>query len=143
MVKNEQGAALLEFSFVLPFLVLFLWGILSFAVYVMESQIMHLSAFTAARVALTNDPQAGEAAAASLLSVSHKDPFWLTQSTRELRGYDLIVRKQGKRVEVQIGREEPWFSYFGQLFQRQPAAEGIECIENAFHQLSVKYAIGR
>ncbi|NLJ24900.1 MAG: hypothetical protein GX354_05675 [Firmicutes bacterium] len=143
MLKNEEGTALLEFSLVLPFLVLFLWGILSFALYVMESQIMHLSAFTAARVALTNDSPAGEAAAASLLSASQRDPFWLTQPTREFRGYDLAVKKHGKRIEVEIGREKPWFSYLGQLLKRQPVADGVESIENAFHQLSVKYAIGR
>ena len=141
MLKNEEGTALLEFSLVLPFLVLFLWGILSFALYVMESQIMHLSAFTAARVALTNDSPAGEAAAASLLSASQGIRL-ATQPTREFRGYDLAVKKHGKRIEVEIGREKPWFSYLGQLLKRQPVADGVESIENAFHQLSVKYAIG-
>lgn len=142
MVRDEQGTALLEFSLVLPFLVLFLWGILSFALYVMESQIMHLSAFVAARVALTNDSQAGEDAAASLLAASQKDVSWLLAETRKVRGYELTVKKQRKRVEAEVGRERPWFSHLRQVLQRRSGAEGVECIDG-FHQLSVKYAIGR
>ena len=143
MVRNEEGTVLLEFSLVLPFLVLFLWGLLSFASYMMESQITHLSAFIAARVALTNDSQAGEAAAASLLSASLKDPFWLTRGTRKLRGYELEVKKQRKRVDVEISREKPWFSYLSQILGRQPRREGVKSIDHVFDQLFVKYSIGR
>jgi hypothetical protein len=123
---------------------MFVWGILAFSLYVIESQMLHFSAFLAARTALTDDAEAGERAAAEFLVGSRGEWFWLSETTRKLAGSELTVNKGRNRVEVEVSREEPWWSSFRSLFQRQPGDMlDIGRLDRAFSQLEVKYAIGR
>ena len=137
MNTSEQGVALLEFCLVLPLLLLFVWGILAFALYVIESHMLHFAAYVAARTALTDGSEAGENAAANFLAISRRELFWFSEPIRKLSGRQLKVEKRGKRVDVEIGREETRFARFLAWVAGRPA------LDKTFNQLFVAYAIGR
>lgn len=144
VMGEEQGTALLEFCLVLPLLFVFVWGVLAFSLYVIESQMLHFSAYLAARTALTNGAEAGKQAAAGFLVGSRKELFWLSETTRKLAGSELTVNKGRNRVDVEIVREKPWWSAFLSMVRRNPWDEKeLDGLDQAFNRLHVRYAIGR
>lgn len=102
---DDRGTVILEFSIVLPLLFICVWGILAFALYVIESHMLHFAAYTAARVALLESSEAGLDSAARFLATARKEPSWISEGVRELTGRKLSVDKRRQRVDVEVGKE--------------------------------------
>ncbi len=144
MSRSEQGTALLEFCLVMPILLIFTLGILSFALYVIESHMLHFSAYVAARTALTDDPEVGERSAVGFLASSRLELFWLSPSSRQLSGADITVSKSKNRVEVGLGRERTWLSTLvGWMAGKPLDMSGNGRLEPLYDRLYVTYAMGR
>ncbi|HHV94571.1 MAG TPA: pilus assembly protein [Firmicutes bacterium] len=117
MLARDEGSALLELCLVLPILLVFFLGLLSFTLHAIESQMLHFSAYVAARTALVDSAAKGERAAAQFLAGSRNELFWLAEPSREMAGRELTVTKRQDGVAVQIGRRATIWPILVDLFK--------------------------
>ncbi|NLK07651.1 MAG: pilus assembly protein [Firmicutes bacterium] len=129
---DEHGTALLEFAIVLPVLFIGIWGLLAFAMHMIESEMLHFAAYNAARVALLETEQAGADRARQFLATSRKEAIWLLEGLMGMTGGNLSVTKRSNGVDVEITKEisfldkiSPWFGGQVSLFKEQKIVYGL------------------
>ena len=145
MATRDEGAALLEFCLVLPLLLVFFLGLLAFTLHVIESQMLHFSAYVAARTALVDSASKGEEEAALFLATSRRELFWLSNLSRQVAGRVLSVTRKQKGVVVQVGREETKLSSLVTIVRRlltDGDSRGNRTGGDS-NQLLIEYRLGR
>ena len=141
---DDKGTVILEFSIILPILFLCIWGILALALYVIESQMLHFAAYTAARVAILDTDEAGLDSAAGFLVASRGELSWASEDLRGITGRKLSVNRRGRRVDVEIGRDSDLLSKLTNfLVGRGRSSALIVDLAKTFRHQEVFYSMGR
>ncbi|NLA59384.1 MAG: pilus assembly protein [Firmicutes bacterium] len=145
MAARDEGSALLEFCLILPILLVFFFGLSAFALQVIESQMLHFSAYVAARTALVDSASKGEQAAAQFLATSRRELFWLSSLSRQAAGRVLAVTKRQQGVAVQIGRQETMLSSLISWIREALSGGDLweSGVRNNPNRLLIEYRLGR
>ena len=145
MAARDEGAALIEFCLALPLLLVFFLGLWAFTHYIIESQVLHFSAYIAARTALVETAAKGEQAAAQFLALSRREVSWLTSLSRQARGRVLDVTKGSRGVEVQVGRKETELLSLLSFLRAASSDGGLlgGGLKPKSDQLLIRYRLGR
>lgn len=156
-MRSDRGATLVELSIVIPCVILLIWGLLAFALHIMESFVFHMAVFIAARTALVQATDVADSRARQFLATTLRSLDWLIKPLGEITGCALTVKKTGRQVQVSLTKEPGllselmagggrWFDWIGSNWffsNEESLGDRMHDLQRTFKYHTVTYTLGR